>query len=151
MEKRFFFCFHRRWVCGLPLDQYGMIEHVLLKGHREHLQKITSLCCQLRWTQHTGHTMKDLINSISIQHEAVWREKPTRIFPNIVYKCSFTFKGGYDIDMNNLHWYKFCFIDINLRSILLYVYFCSWSRNCVAHLKMWCIIRKYRLLMDNHQ
>ena len=44
------------------------------------------------------------------------------IFPNIVYKCSLTFKGGYDIDMSNLHWYKFCVIGIKLSSILLYVY-----------------------------
>ena len=47
--------------------------------------------------------MKDLINSVPIQQEAVWREITMSIFPNIVYKCSFTFKGGYDTDMNNLH------------------------------------------------
>ena len=45
------------------------------------------------------------INSAPIQQEEIWREITTSIFPNIVYKCSFTFKGGYDIDMNNLHWY----------------------------------------------
>ena len=43
-------------------------------------------------------------------------------FPNIVYKCLDTFKGGYAID---LHWYESWFVDTNLRSILLYVYFCS--------------------------
>ncbi len=47
--------------------------------------------------------MKDLINDAPIQQEAVWREKTTPIFPNMVYKRSFTFKGGYDIDMNNLY------------------------------------------------
>ena len=47
--------------------------------------------------------MKDLINSTPIQQEEVWREITTPIFPNIVYKCSFTFKGDYDIDMNNSH------------------------------------------------
>ena len=46
-------------------------------------------------------TVKDLINSAPIQQEEVWREITTSIFPDIVYKCSFTFKGGYDIDMNN--------------------------------------------------
>ena len=66
--------------------------------------------------------MKDLNNSVPIQHKADWREITTSIFPDIVYKGSFTFTGGYDIDMNNLHWYKSWFIDINLRSILLYVY-----------------------------
>ena len=45
--------------------------------------------------------MKDLINSAPIQQEEVWRKIIMPIFPNIVYKCSFTFKGGYDIDMNN--------------------------------------------------
>ena len=45
--------------------------------------------------------MKDLINCAPIQQEEVWREITTSIFPNIVHKCSFTFKGGYDIDMNN--------------------------------------------------
>ena len=50
--------------------------------------------------------MKDLINCAPIQQEEVWSEITTSIFPNIVYKCSFTFKGGYDIDMNNLHCYK---------------------------------------------
>ena len=51
--------------------------------------------------------MKDLINSAPIQQEEVWREITMFIFPDIVYKCSFTFKEGYDIDMNNLHWYGF--------------------------------------------
>ncbi len=64
--------------------------------------------------------MKDLINDAPIQQEAVWREITAPIFPKNVYKCSLTFKGGYDIDMNNL--YRFCFIDRDLRSILLYVY-----------------------------
>ena len=50
--------------------------------------------------------MKDLINSAPIQQEEVWREITVSIFPNIVYKCSFTFKEGYDIEMNNLHWYS---------------------------------------------
>ena len=59
--------------------------------------------------------MKDVINNAPIHQEAVWREKNVPIFPNIVYKCSFIFKGGYDIDMNN-------FIVWILRSILLYVY-----------------------------
>ena len=59
--------------------------------------------------------MKDLINCAPIQHEAVCRETTVPIFPNIVYKCSFTFKGGDDIDMNNLRWCKSWFIDINLR------------------------------------
>ena len=58
--------------------------------------------------------MKDLNNRAPIQQEEVWREITTSIFPNIVYKCSFTFKGGYDIDMNNLHWYgiqgQFCYM-----------------------------------------
>ena len=45
--------------------------------------------------------MKDLINSAPIQQEEVWREITTSIFPNIAYKCSFTIKGGYDIDINN--------------------------------------------------
>ena len=45
--------------------------------------------------------MKDLNNSAPIQQEELWREITMPIFPNIVYKCSFTFKGGYDIDMNN--------------------------------------------------
>ena len=49
--------------------------------------------------------MKDLITSAPIHQEEGWREITTPIFPNIVYKCSFTFKAGYDIDMNNLHWY----------------------------------------------
>ncbi|CAO2586226.1 hypothetical protein LEMLEM_LOCUS3922 [Lemmus lemmus] len=31
--------------CGLLLDQYGMIDHTLLKAHHEHLQKIASLNC----------------------------------------------------------------------------------------------------------
>ena len=44
------------------------------------------------------------------------------LLPNIVYKCSFIFKGGYDIEMNNLPWYGSCFIDTNLRSILLYLF-----------------------------
>ena len=46
-------------------------------------------------------------------------DKTTPIFPNIVYKCLFTFKGGYAIEI---------FIDVdlalndtNLRSILLHV------------------------------
>ena len=65
-------------------------------------------------------------------------EKTKPIFPNIVYKCLFTFKGGYNTDMNNLYWYRSWFIDANLRSILLYVYFWSWLRCCdyIAHLKM---------------
>ena len=113
-----------QWMrpCGLLLDQYGMIDHALLKGHSEHLQKITSLNCRLRWSWHTGYTIKDLINSAPIQQEEVWREITTSIFLNIVFKCSFTFKGGYYIDMNNLYWYIFNSIDINLRSIFLYVY-----------------------------
>ena len=45
--------------------------------------------------------MKDLINSTPIHQEEVWREITAPIFPYIVYKCSFTLKGGYDIDMNN--------------------------------------------------
>ena len=53
--------------------------------------------------------------STPIQQEEVWREITTSIFPDIVYKCSFTFKGGYDMDMNTLHSYGFGFIDINLR------------------------------------
>ena len=69
--------------------------------------------------------MKVLINSTPMQQKEVWREITTSIFPNIVYKSLFTFKEGFDIDMNNLHWYGFGFIDINLKSILLYVYFCS--------------------------
>ena len=47
--------------------------------------------------------MKDLINSAPIQQ----REINMSIFPDIAYKCSFTFKGGYDIDVNNLQWYGF--------------------------------------------
>ncbi|CAO2636504.1 hypothetical protein LEMLEM_LOCUS23558 [Lemmus lemmus] len=31
--------------CGFLLSQYGMIDHALLKGCSEHLQKITSLNC----------------------------------------------------------------------------------------------------------
>ena len=46
--------------------------------------------------------MKNLINSTPIQQEEVWREITRSIFPDIVYKCSFTFKGEYDIDMINL-------------------------------------------------
>ena len=42
-------------------------------------------------------------------------------FPNIVYKCLFTIKGGYAIEMDILHWYGSWFIDTNLRSVLLYV------------------------------
>ena len=49
-------------------------------------------------------------------------DKSTPIFPNIDYKCLFTFQEGYDIDVNNLHWYGSWFIDANLRLILLYVY-----------------------------
>ena len=49
--------------------------------------------------------MKDLNNSAPIQHQAVWREETAPMFPNIVYKCPFTFKGGYDRDMNKLQWY----------------------------------------------
>ena len=30
-------------------------------------------------------------------------KKTMPIFPNTVYKCFFTFKGEYNIDMNNLH------------------------------------------------
>ena len=43
------------------------------------------------------------------------------IFPNIVYKCSFTFKEGYDIDMNNLHWYGSWFIDTNITFCYMYI------------------------------
>ena len=35
----------------------------------------------------------------------------------IVYKFLFTFKGGYAIEMNTLHWYGSWFIDKNLRSL----------------------------------
>ena len=97
--------------CGLLLSQYGMIDHTLLKGCCEHSQKITSLNCWLRWTWHIEYTIKDLINSAPIHQEEVWREITMSIFPDIVYKYSFTFKGRYDIDMNNLHWYKFYSID----------------------------------------
>ena len=73
--------------------------------------------------------MKDLINDAPIQQEAVWREKTVPMFPNMVYKCPFTFKGGYDIGMNNLHQYRCCFIDRNLRSVLLYGYvFLIWIK-----------------------
>ena len=47
-------------------------------------------------------------------------DRTVLIFPNIVCKCLFTFKGGYDIDMNNLHWYGSWFIGTNLISILLF-------------------------------
>ena len=56
------------------------------------------------------------------QQERVWREITIPIFPNIVYKCSLTFKRGDAINMDSLHWYgSFC-IDANLRSFLLYMY-----------------------------
>ena len=47
-------------------------------------------------------------------------------------------KTGNDIGINTLHWYGLWFIDTNLRSILLYVYFYSCLRYYVytAHLKM---------------
>ncbi|CAO2578594.1 hypothetical protein LEMLEM_LOCUS621 [Lemmus lemmus] len=36
---------YRMKPCGFLLSQYGMIDHALLNGCSEHLQKITSLNC----------------------------------------------------------------------------------------------------------
>ena len=33
-------------------------------------------------------------------------ERTTPIFLNIACKCLFTFKGGYAIEMDTLHWYE---------------------------------------------
>ena len=71
-------------TCGFFLDECGMKDQDLLKG-----------CCE---HPHKGNALPNK------QQKAVWREITMPIFPNIVYKCLFTFKGGYDIDMNNLHW-----------------------------------------------
>ena len=81
----------RMRTCGLLPDWYGLME-----------QEPPESCCE--------HPPKLLHPSISRKQ-----------FPNTAYKCLFTFKRGYDIDMNNLHWYKSWFIEANLRPILLYI------------------------------
>ena len=45
-------------------------------------------------------------------------ENTMPIFPNIVYKCLFTFKGGYAIEIDTLHWYGSWFTDLPLISLV---------------------------------
>ena len=107
------------WIASFPIwyDRPRPPERLLWTPSKNYF---TQLPTEMTLAHRLHH--EDLINSASIQHEAVWREKTAPIFPNIVYKRSFTFKGGYDIGMNNLHCYKSWLIDTILRSILLYVY-----------------------------
>ena len=51
---------------------------------------------------------------------------------------------GFDIEVNTLHWYKLWFIDTNLRSILLYVYYLFLIK--VLYLYSSFIIKNYRLI-----
>ena len=91
-------------TCRLLSDQYGLIYQHTLKGHCEYTPQNTSS---------------------NKQQEAVWREITIPTFPNIVYKSLFTFKGGYAIEMDTLHWFGSCLlIQIQVNSVI-YVYFCS--------------------------
>ena len=66
-------------ICGLLPDWCGMMGQDPLKG-----------CCE------HPHKENTLPNK---QQEAVWSEITIPIFPNIVYNCLFTFKGGYAIEI----------------------------------------------------
>lgn len=62
----------------------------------------------------------------------------------VIFNLFLKKKEEYDIEMNTLHWYVFCFFDTELRSILLY-YVCFYS--CfryyiyAPHLKMQYIVK----------
>ena len=92
------------WIASIPIwyDRQRPPERLLSTPSKNYfIQLSTETKLANRFT------VKDLINSAPIQQEEVWREITTSIFPDIVYKCSFTFIGGYGIDMNNLLCYGF--------------------------------------------
>ena len=122
-------------TCGLLPHWCGLIDHNPLKGHREHPQRIALHNRWLRWTYHTGYTIKDLINSRKQYGET------TPLFLNIVYKCLFKCKKG--ICYRDLHWNGPWFIDTNLRSILLYVYV------FLILIKVLCLFSSFKNVMYN--
>ena len=63
-------------------------------------------------------------------------------FANTVYKCLFSFKGEYAIEMNTLHWYGSWSIDTNLRSILLHCVYVF-----LLLFKVWCLYSETCLVL----